>query len=126
MPQNKKKRLLNSLVPLLRGMRGKPVIIELKNSTTIEGLVIQIDNFMKYVGIVHGRYFALQSIYSKCAQFRDGTCNCQTASKCTDFEFGYAHRTLNLDNKFDVTCDILIHSHVPDTRWCLVWLNGKF
>lgn len=69
MPKNKKKRLLNSLVPLLRGMRGKPVIIELKNSTTIEGLVIQIDNFMKYVGIVHGRYFALQSIYSNARSF---------------------------------------------------------
>ena len=69
----------------------------------------------------------------KCVQFRDGTCNCQTTSKCTDFELGYkyprkinAHRTLNLDNKFVVTCDMLIHSHVPDTRWCLVWLNGKF
>ena len=51
MPKRKSKKLLNSLVPLLMGMRGKPVIVELKNSTTIEGLVVHVDYYMKYVAI---------------------------------------------------------------------------
>ena len=53
MAGRRKKRLLSSLVPLLRGMRGKPVIVELKNDTIIEGLVIQVDNCMKCVGIMY-------------------------------------------------------------------------
>ena len=51
MPKRKSKKLLNSLVPLLMGMRGKPVIVELKNCTTIEGLVVHVDYYMKYVAI---------------------------------------------------------------------------